>query len=244
MTDLSLLQKAAKAVRLFGSNVTEVARFVRSKVHRQFVDRLDAPVFGDLVFEVTSAFRDGDEAHFNAVGYLLQLEDDEALIQRLDGVEERWRNSLFYAVPRERTVGEAEEMAECAREFAAIGSIPPINHFAKVVRRFGVSTYAKMISMEGRTYDMYQRMTYPRPGDLVFEYTTAFRSEDAAHIDAVGFLIEKTMSDVSGASEDVVRILTLDGREMSWSNATFLAIPADRKIEKQPPEELYLTGDN
>lgn len=243
MVELSL-QQTAKAIRLFGSNASEAARSGRGPVLRKFVNRMETPVFGDLVFEVTRAYKAGDDDHVNAVGYLIKQESEGALIQRLDGGEEWWRNSLFYAIPGERELGQTAELVERAKEFAASGPICPLNHLARVVRFFGLHTYAKMISLSGQTYNVYQRMTYPCLGDLVFETTTAFWAKDDAHLDAVGYLIEKGALSSGLAPERPTRILTLDGREVPWTNATFLAIPAEHEIEDQPSEEeRYLRGD-
>lgn len=205
---------------------------------------METPVFGDLVFEVTTAYKAGDEDHVNAVGYLIKQESEGALIQRLDGGEEWWRNSLFYAIPGERELSEATELVSRAKEFAAEGSVCALNHLAKTVRFFGFNTYQAMISLSGRTHNIYQRMKHPNLGDLVFEVGTTFWSNGDAHLDAVGYLVEKGSRCSRTSRESPTRILTLDGREFAWRNATFFAIPAEREIEDQPTEEeRFLRGD-
>jgi hypothetical protein len=185
------------------------------------------------------------EDHLKAVGYLIKHEEDETVIQTLDGKEERWSNVRFYAVPGERKVGSADEMQARAKEFAAEGEVCSLNHFAKVVRFFGMHTYGKMISLGGKTYNVYQRMTYPSPGDLVIENTAAFWAKDDAHLDAVGYLFEKGAHGGRLGREKPTRILTLDGREVPWTNASFWAIPAEQVIEDQPPEEeRFLRGEH
>ncbi|TLX16040.1 hypothetical protein [Rhizobium sp. MHM7A] len=244
MVELSILQQSAKAIRLFGSNVSEVARFSRGPKLRSFAKRMETPVFGDLVFEVTTAYKAADDQHINAVGYLIKQENDEALIQRFDGGEERWRNSLFYAIPGEREVGKADELVSRAKEFAAEGQVCSLNHLAKVVRFFGFNTYETMISPSGKTHDIYQRMKHPNLGDLIFEVGTTFWANNDAHLDAVGYLVEKGSRSSRTSRESPTRILTLDGREFAWRNATFFAIPAELEIEDQPTEEeRFLRGD-
>ena len=88
---------------------------------------------------------------------------------------------------------------------------------------------------------LFDRMWVPEIGDLVFEMSTAYRCEDDdKHVDAVGYLLSTgEETDDAGNPEDVYRIMTLDGREARWSNATFLARPEER-IE--PGERQAPTG--
>lgn len=244
MVELSTLQQSAKAIRFFGSNVSEAARSGRGPILRKFVKRMETPVFGDLVFEVTTAYKAVDKEHVNAVGYLIKQENGEALIQTFDGREERWSNALFHAIPGERELGDAAELIVRAKEFGAEDTVSSLNHLAKVVRFFGFNTFEMMISPSGKTHNIYQRMKHPNLGDLVFEVGTTFWAKDDAHLDAVGYLIAKSVAGSLVPQERFTRILTLDGREVPWTNATFFAIPAESVIEEQPTEEeRYLRGD-
>jgi hypothetical protein len=201
------------------------------------------PVFGDLVYEEVTENSTIEETHARAIGYLISQENDEILFQSLDGQIRRQRNALIRAIPGERKLGDALEISDRAKQFAADGEISSLNHLAKVIRFFGFRSHQAMIAPSGPTYDIYQRMTYPELTDLVFEMTTMFRSNDDQHSNAVGHIIERSPASRS-ASDDFTRIRTLDGREMTWTNATFLAIPGEHTTEDQPSEEdrYYFRG--
>lgn len=237
MAELTAIQQFSRSIRYFSLNVYEAARFVSSASHRQFVKRMETPVFGDLIVRSVNNHGTADEDDLKAIGHFIEQGDDEALVQTLDGKEERWRSGQFYAVPGERKPGSVVELHARAREFAVELEPCSANHLAKVTRFFGHNSYGRMISLSGKSFNVYQRMTYPQRGDLVIEYTTAFRSEENFHLDAVGFLIEEGATGDRFCPECPTRVKTLDGREVFWTNASFLAIPAEPVIENQPQEE-------
>ena len=87
-------------------------------------------------------------------------------------------------------------------------------------------------------------MKKPVSGDLVFEPGTLFSASDDDHINAVGYFIESGEIEGKAWRERFTRILTLDGREERWTNASFLALPTEKNIAKQPLiEDEYADSD-
>lgn len=121
--------------------------------------------------------------------------------------------------------------------------MPLLQNLAKILRVFGFNAYEAAISPAGKAYDLYQRMKLPVPGDLVFEPGTLFHADDEDHINAMGYLIES--GEIKGKAwvERFTRILTLDGREERWTNASFLALPSEKDIKRQPVIEENLDED-
>lgn len=91
---------------------------------------------------------------------------------------------------------------------------------------------------------VYEWMSTPRPGDLVFEQSTCGgRHKDwgSGPIDAVGFLVRvqdefvpfeyeegegPVEGDKAGYTETFTYIRTFDGREVRWHNCSFVALPS------------------
>ena len=107
---------------------------------------------------------------------------------------------------------------------------PSAIQLAKSIRLFGLNAFSASMSVRGAEKKLNERMWEPKIGDLVFEMTTANRcKDDNEHLNAVGYLLSKgEETDGDGNTDDVHVILTLDGREMRWTNAQFLALPHER----------------
>jgi hypothetical protein len=230
------LQKVAQAIRMFGSHSSEAA-MARRGSSRVFLNRMQTAKQGDLVFEVTTAYRATDDQHINAVGYLVDQTPGCSRITTLDGRVERWNNALFYAIPNEREIGQDGSWKGASVEREQDCELDPLGHLARTIRIFGFNCYEVMISPSGLPRNLYQRMKHPELGDLVFEPGNAIHAPDSSHIDAVGFLIETGTVGNHVWKEHFTRILTLDGREVRWTNASFLASPSGREIVEQPPGE-------
>jgi hypothetical protein len=109
---------------------------------------------------------------------------------------------------------------------------PSYRQIAKTIRLFSRLAF-KAAGGESSAYepekdirDLYHRMLEPKIGDLVFEMTTISGAEDDDHINAVGYLLfDGEGTHPAGHQAHLYKIRTLDGREHTWGNARFLAVP-------------------
>jgi hypothetical protein len=102
---------------------------------------------------------------------------------------------------------------------------------AKAIRMFGTHTFETANTLSKPIAKaLMERMRSTQPGDLVFEVTTACRSSDESHLDAVGYLISQT--------DDETYIRTLDGRDEHWRGALFHAIPGVNSFDDENQEPL------
>lgn len=120
---------------------------------------------------------------------------------------------------------------------------PSAVRLAKSIRLFGCNAFAAARAERGERY-LFDRMWVPKNGDLVFEMSTAARcKDDDKHVDAVGYLLNVSKdTDEKGNSEQVFRILTLDGREARWTDAMFMALPEERIFERDPGPPHQVTS--
>lgn len=77
-----------------------------------------------------------------------------------------------------------------------------------------------------------ERMSHPRPGDLVLEMT----SFGAFDPDSIGRLIEVQGERGGDVERYVVEPLHRPGVQQGWQNATFIALPDRRKWLESPAE--------
>lgn len=76
---------------------------------------------------------------------------------------------------------------------------------------------------KGEMYrDLCDKITYPKVGDLVVEVSSYWPdNEENANPNSIGFLLEKDHEQARGR----VKIKTLDGREVEWTNSRFIGMP-------------------
>jgi hypothetical protein len=230
MNDPNPLQSLAKAIRMFGTHAFEASNTNHKPFAESLVERMRSPKTGDLVFEVTTAYRSSDADHLIAVGFLVDQTEDASLIHTLDGRNEEWRGALFHAIPHNKDFDD-EKQAPISE------GLSPLQRLATIIRIFGNNAYDANIWFDGRSYDLYQRMLHPAVGDLVVEQTAAWRVDDSEHIHAVGYLLEQGEAAGLYSTEFFTRILTLDGREERWTNARFVALPSERQIANIPRQQ-------
>ncbi len=127
----------------------------------QFLKGMKNPRIGDLVFEVTTAYRASDGQHINSVGYVVGQSGGATEIRTLEGRDERWSNALFYAIPSERKIGQDDTPPLVTSQ-----SEPSIlDRLAKTIRIFGFNCYGVMISPRGLSHNLYQMHRDRRAAD-------------------------------------------------------------------------------
>jgi hypothetical protein len=113
---------------------------------------------------------------------------------------------------------------------------------AAFVAQFSVLAQLRMKPVHQAALDLNYYLYHPIPGDLVAEVTTRKRGVPA--LDAVGILVsdrdepvEMDGNEILGGAdgkplhtERVVRIRTLDDREMRWTNCEFFSLVTDKTV--------------